>query len=163
MKHFNGYIKSNIDLPSTVGNLVTNKSFDLVYKFFLNAINNRHSFFYDQLLKLLPPELQSRPFHTELMLSLREGPQDIDQEGIWHDDGSRDLIFSLSLSQESEIIVGGELFLRRKSNKEAVIKVKPAPFGTIFLFNTGKRGWEHKVSRVTIGNRLVLVGWLTIM
>jgi len=99
----------------------------------------------------------------ETMLSVRLGPQDEDQEGIWHDDSSRHMAFSLSLNTEPRIIKGGELSLRPKPYKGVEEKViETQPYGNLVAFLTGQRSFEHKVSRVTNGKRVVFVIWATL-
>jgi hypothetical protein len=97
----------------------------------------------------------------EHILALRQAPGD--EEGIWHDDGSRALAFSLSLNLRPSIIKGGKLFLRPKGSqdKSSEKTVYPRPWGQITLFATGQQGWEHRTECVSGGSRLVLAGWLT--
>ena len=93
----------------------------------------------------------------EFIIAIREAPED--EEGIWHDDGSRLLGFSLSLNLCPEEISGGELHFRPKENKEALTQLKTQSFGTMILFKTGLNGFEHKVTQVTSGRRIVVAGW----
>lgn len=98
----------------------------------------------------------------EWMLALREGPQEAEQEGIWHDDSSRDLALSLSLNLDPQQITGGELRLRPRANREVVTSIQPRLWGEAHFFATGKLDWEHKTSLVSAGNRLILVVWITL-
>jgi len=50
----------------------------------------------------------------EFIISLRNASNDWEEDGIWHDDGSRVFAFSLSLTMDSEKIEGGRLGVRRK-------------------------------------------------
>ena len=93
--------------------------------------------------------------YIESMISLREAP---DEEGIWHDDGSRELGFSLSLCLEPQNIKRGNFFLRNKESERLHI-IKPSPIGTFTCFLTGKNGYEHRVEEVESGSRLMFVGW----
>lgn len=98
----------------------------------------------------------------EGIVAVREAPQD--DQGIWHDDGSRALAFSLSLNLEPKSIEGGELLLRPrfqfKDNEDTGATVFTVrPYGTILLFKTGLDGFEHRVTQVTKGKRIVLAGW----
>lgn len=155
-----GFLKTTVEIPVSLQNLIQKGQFEEVYKEFICAMDDGQ--FLSNILKSLFPEsYKDRPFSHELMLSLRSGPQDEEEEGIWHDDSSRDLIFSLSLTRESEIVRGGHLSLRKMVNRDEVTSIATQPFGTLLFFPSGKSGWEHKISRVTSGNRLVLVGWLT--
>jgi hypothetical protein len=92
----------------------------------------------------------------EHIISIRTAPDD--ENGIWHDDGSRFLGFSLSLNLNHESIEGGDLIFRKKSSTEAHV-FSPRPYGTIILFLSGLSGYEHMVSAVTKGERIVIAGW----
>lgn len=94
---------------------------------------------------------------TEHILALREAPDD---EGIWHDDGSRLMAFSLSLTLNHQAVIGGEIMLREKGQINGV-NYPTQPWGTLIIFNTGRDGYEHRVSAVHTGKRLVLAGWCT--
>tara|TARA_R110000868_G_scaffold204946_1_gene453125 strand:+ start:17148 stop:17603 length:456 start_codon:yes stop_codon:yes gene_type:complete len=94
----------------------------------------------------------------EHILALRSGPDD--DEGIWHDDGSRLLAFSLSLTLKHESVRGGEISIRPKGETTTHV-LTCQPLGTLIIFNTGQDGFEHRVSAVTHGERLVLAGWCT--
>jgi hypothetical protein len=118
-------------------------------------------YLFEKMNELLPSYFSRSQQKIEHIISLREGPQSIDEEGIWHDDGSRLLAFSLSLNKHYENIKGGQLSLRQKDQREEVMVIGPRPFGTLHLFCTGQDDWEHKTSRVHTGSRLVLAGWLT--
>lgn len=98
----------------------------------------------------------------EHMLALRKGPEDQELEGIWHDDSSRHFAISLSLSLTPELICGGELEIRRFREEESMNSLSGSrPFGLASVFLTGKYGFEHRTRRVTSGNRLVLVLWVS--
>jgi hypothetical protein len=84
-----------------------------------------------------------------------------DEDGIWHDDGSRLMAFSISLNLDPKSIFGGELLLRSKENAGTVTKLGPLPFGTIALFLTGEFGFDHKVCKVLKGERTTIAGWLS--
>ena len=94
----------------------------------------------------------------EHILALRAGPDD--DEGIWHDDGSRLLAFSLSLTMEHSNVIGGEISIRPKGDDQGHT-LPCQPLGTLVIFNTGQGGFEHRISAVTAGERLVLAGWCT--
>lgn len=81
-----------------------------------------------------------------------------DEDGIWHDDGSRILGFSLSLTRNSDSLSGGHLRFRSKSDSD--FKTIPTQkLGKIILFKTGIYGFEHMVTAVTEGERIVIAGW----
>lgn len=92
----------------------------------------------------------------EHIIAIRSAPED--EDGIWHDDGSRILGFSLSLTQNHAQTVGGELRFRPKGLPE-YHKIATRPMGTILIFKTGIYGFEHMVSAVTEGKRVVIAGW----
>lgn len=82
----------------------------------------------------------------------------LDEEGIWHDDGSRILGFSLSLTRENQTVAGGHLEFRSKG-ETAFRSIPTQKMGTLICFKTGVYGFEHRVSRVTSGERIVIAGW----
>lgn len=92
----------------------------------------------------------------EHIIAIRSAPDD--EDGIWHDDGSRILGFSLSLTRNHAQIVGGELRFRPKGEKNYQ-SLTTRPMGTILIFKTGIYGFEHMVSAVTEGKRVVIAGW----
>lgn len=92
----------------------------------------------------------------EHIIAIRTAPED--EDGIWHDDGSRFAGFSLSLNLSPEKIEGGELLFRTKGENEAVV-FPPQPYGTMIIFLSGLSGYEHKVNAVTKGERIVIAGW----
>jgi hypothetical protein len=98
----------------------------------------------------------------EFIISIRSSLIEPDDDGIWHDDGSRVLAFSLSLTLEPVVIEGGCLEIRRRegSNQESVVIPTPL-FGTMIVFATGHRGFEHKINRVIQGERIIIAGWCT--
>lgn len=96
------------------------------------------------------------PFNfLEHILAIRTPPDD---DGIWHDDGSRHFGFSLSLNIDHQCIQGGELLVRHKSTK-IEHKYNPQPFGKMIIFLSGEFGYEHKVNEVTGGKRFIAAGW----
>lgn len=98
--------------------------------------------------------------HIEHILSLRSSPGD--EDGIWHDDGSRPLAFSLGLNLSPEKIKGGELLFRDKKEASQIKIIPPLPYGRGVVFLTGLWGKEHKVCAVTGFERLVCAGWCTL-
>lgn len=100
--------------------------------------------------------------YLEGIIALRTAPED--EEGIWHDDGSRVMGFSLSLNFSPESIEGGELLLRprfqfKDHEDTGATHFSVRPYGRIVLFKTGQEHFEHRVTRVKKGKRLVLAGW----
>lgn len=92
----------------------------------------------------------------EHLLALRKPP---DEDGIWHDDGSRTMGFSISLNLNPKLIKGGRFQLRMKGKTETLRYIIPGEFGLVTCFLTGKYGLEHRVEAVSEGKRLMLVGW----
>ena len=97
-------------------------------------------------------------YDCEHIISIRQQP---DEDGIWHDDGSRDLAFSLSLNKDPSLIQGGALSLRNKEDRENEIQLQTQPWGRLIFFLTGKQGFEHKTCEVLRGQRIVAAGWAT--
>jgi hypothetical protein len=94
---------------------------------------------------------------TEFILTLRQAPDD--EDGIWHDDGSRQLAFSLGLNQTINTIEGGQIELRNKSDSTCH-QFAPLAWGEVLVFLTGLHHWEHRVLAVTKGTRLHMAGWI---
>lgn len=94
----------------------------------------------------------------EFIISIRDSSNDWEEDGIWHDDGSRVFAFSLSLTLHPEEIEGGRLGIRLK-NEEPHLEIPTPGFGTIILFLTGLYGFEHKIHQVKKGQRIIIAGW----
>jgi hypothetical protein len=98
----------------------------------------------------------------EFIISIRSSIREPDDDGIWHDDGSRLLAFSLSLTLDPEAVVGGVLEIRKRSVEHRGSQAVPTqPFGTMIVFATGVMGFEHKINRVIQGERVIIAGWCT--
>ena len=108
--------------------------------------------------RLVPLLKTHKQFETiEHMLALRDGSDPEEEDGIWHDDGSRVLAFSWSLNFFGSPS-GGTLGIRPRGTTD-VIELGPFDPGTLVIFQTGIDGFEHRTSRVTHGKRLVCAGW----
>jgi hypothetical protein len=92
----------------------------------------------------------------EHIISIRTSPDD--EDGIWHDDGSRIVGFTLSLTPNPDKIIGGHLRFRKKTEKD-FISLPTRPLGEMLIFKTGIYGLEHMVSAVTEGKRVLIAGW----
>ena len=92
----------------------------------------------------------------EYIISLRESKNEWEEDGIWHDDGSRKLAFSLSLTLDPP--EGGVLEIRRKGDRDS-FKITTPTYGEMIVFSTGVEGYEHKINQVTKGSRLIAAGW----
>ena len=96
--------------------------------------------------------------NIEYMISIRDSENEWEEDGIWHDDGSRVLAFSLSLTLNSHELEGGHLGIRKKGEVEYQ-KILTPEIGNMIVFLTGVHGFEHKIHAVTKGRRIMLVGW----
>lgn len=96
--------------------------------------------------------------HVEFIISVRNASDEWQEDGIWHDDGSRVFAFSLSLTLNP--IEGGRLGIRRQGS-ETFVSLPTPSFGGIILFLTGVYGFEHKIHQVTNGQRIIIAGWCT--
>lgn len=94
---------------------------------------------------------------SEYIISIREEGKD--EDGIWHDDGSRELAFTISLTQHADKIKGGNLLLREKGQVN-FHRIKTPEFGTVTIMKTGQDGYEHCVEKVTKGKRIICAGWI---
>ncbi|MGE3610768.1 MAG: 2OG-Fe(II) oxygenase [Bacteriovoracaceae bacterium] len=94
----------------------------------------------------------------EFIISIRDAQNEWEEDGIWHDDGSRVFAFSLSLTLNPNEIEEGVLGVRKKG--EELFHSIPTPgFGEIILFLTGQYGFEHKIHQVIQGKRVIIAGW----
>lgn len=94
----------------------------------------------------------------EFIISIRDASNDWEEDGIWHDDGSRVFAFSISLTHQAGQVEGGHLEIRKKDAVE--ISSVPTPeYGGIILFLTGIHGFEHRTRQVLKGRRVVVAGW----
>lgn len=92
----------------------------------------------------------------EFIISLRDAKNEWEEDGIWHDDGSRKLAFSLSLTTKN--LEGGILEIRKK-DKTNHVYLKTPQYGEMIIFKTGVDDYEHKINSVTKGKRLIIAGW----
>lgn len=156
-----GFTKGSCDLPLSWRNLIDQKDWETLYKDCLGALKDGQ--WLANLVKEHSKSLfETEEFEWEIMLALREGPQDPEDEGIWHDDGSRDFALSISLNPSPTSYQGGSVLVRPKDNIQEIKELGPLPWGHYWLFATGRYGWDHRTTIVTHGNRLVLVLWITL-
>lgn len=107
-----------------------------------------------ELFKLLH---QFCDFETiEFIISIRDAHNPDEEDGIWHDDGSRKLAFSLSLTKHE--IQGGILEIKHQSGNPHHHLSTPR-FGEMIVFLTGISGYYHKINKVTKGKRIIVAGW----
>jgi hypothetical protein len=138
-----------------------------------HAIEKRDWVRVDQLIQIetrpggaIFEELQRYEDFTqiEFIISIRSSLKEPDEDGIWHDDGSRVLAFSLSLTLNAEAVQGGRLEMRRRTREgvsEVLHSIPTPPYGTAIIFATGHLGFEHKINRVSGGERIIIAGWCT--
>lgn len=147
-----GFCQVKCPLPHEIIELVQLKKYDKIdetFKKLLSPSNELFSFF-----KNYTPYSIS---HIEHIISLRESENEWEEDGIWHDDGSRVLAFSLSLTITKP--EGGVLEIRRKG-EACSSKIVTPDYGTAIIFKTGKENYEHKINMVKKGSRLIVAGWL---
>lgn len=121
-----------------------------------------------RLLELFKPSGELFKFYKnyvefdsiEHIIAIRDGSDPDEEDGIWHDDGSRIAAFSISLTKDLDQLIGGELSFRKKGT-HAEQKLKTRSLGSGYIFLTGQYHFEHKTNRVTRGRRVVLAGWLS--
>lgn len=144
-----GYCQLNIELPTLVRQSIIQKDYNQLDELFL-SYTKPDGFLFKQLSDFIH-------FHRiEFIISLRDAQNEWEEDGIWHDDGSRALAFTISLTQES--IEGGVLGFRKKGEID-YSKIPTPPYGTMTVFKTGRDGYEHKIHKVSRGSRLIIAGW----
>ncbi len=148
------------DIPKHWKDLLKDKNYQQLDKEAGHLISKDGSL-YSYIKNQFPHYFEESQDGFEYIISVRKGPQDIDEDGIWHDDGSRLLAFSLSLNLEPTAIEGGELLFRPRHSKENIYSLETRPFGMLTVFATGQEDWEHKTSLVRVGTRVIMAGWLT--
>jgi hypothetical protein len=151
-----GYFLTRIPLPPAIGAAVTTRDWAGLDR--LLQLETRPG---GAIFEALRPHAKFS--EIEFIISIRSSIEAPDEDGIWHDDGSRVLAFSLSLTPDPGAIEGGKLEIRRRlvdpPPESAVI---PTPdFGTMIVFATGQGGYEHKINRVSRGERIIIAGWCT--
>lgn len=147
----NGFVVFPIKLSQKIQTFCHEKKWQCLDDTFLNETK-----------KEMPLHTLLNFFHEinsiEFIISLRESVNDWEEDGIWHDDGSRKIAFSLSLTHLEEIKDGGVLEVRKKGS-EISSKIPTPEFGNIIIFLTGIHGFEHKINMVNEGKRLIIAGW----
>lgn len=144
-----GFVKSSFLLDECIRQFILDKNWKALDDYFIQLGMSGH-----RLHTFLSHYLNFN--FTEHIIAIRSAPDD--EDGIWHDDGSRFLGYSLSLNLAPETIEGGELKFKLKNSLEFQ-SFTPLPFGEIVIFLSGVYGYEHMVSAVTKGQRIVIAGW----
>jgi hypothetical protein len=145
----NGYFMSNIELPKELLVQVKNENFNEIDAIFSKLLAPKGDVF-NFLKQFCPVE------SIEHIISLRDAKNEWEEDGIWHDDGSRILAFSLSLT--ITLPEGGVLEFKHKDSQVSN-KITTPDYGTIIVFKTGIDNYEHKINQVTKGKRLIIAGW----
>ena len=144
-----GYHLSFIPLADEIKTLVHQEKWSEVDSLFKGLTSED-----GQLFRFLQ---QYHDFATiEFTISIRDAGNDWEEDGIWHDDGSRVFAFSLSLTDEK--LEGGRLGIRR-IGEEHFTQIPTPSFGGIIMFLTGIYGFEHKIHQVKKGKRIIIAGW----
>ena len=149
---FHGYCVMPVGLNRELREFIREQDFDAIDSHFQARLSPKADLF-NQLRTLCSFT------KTEFIISLRESNNEWEEDGIWHDDGSRKIAFSWSLTPQHFAPRGGVLSLKRKGDAKDCALIKTPQFGEIVIFNTGQQGWEHKISQVNQGARLVIAGW----
>jgi hypothetical protein len=145
----NGFLTDFFPIDPIVKTYLESQNYQALDLYFKESLKKEGDFF-KFLTKFFPVNF------IEYIIAIREAP--LDEDGIWHDDGSRLFGFSLSLNQNPSNIEGGELLFKLK-NSDTLHQFPPQPFGIIIIFLTGIYGYEHKVCQVSKGKRTVIAGW----
>ena len=147
----NGYQIIDFPLPPEVKGFVQNEDWQKVDAVFLH-LNSPGGDIFNLIHNLTPIK------RIEQMISVRDAQDEWQEDGLWHDDGSRTIAYSLSLTTNSHELIGGKLGLRKKG-EDSHIEINTPSFGKAIVFLTGIHGFEHKIHKVLSGKRIILVGW----
>ena len=148
-----GYFLKDIKLPPLIGQAVQSRDWEELDRAIRVETLPGGSIF-EELRK------HEEFSEIEFILSIRSSLEFPDEDGIWHDDGSRVLAFSLSLTLDPATIEGGILEIRKRGDPKT--STIPTPlFGTMIVFATGQKNFEHKINRVIRGERIIAAGWCT--
>ncbi len=144
----NGHLIKSVSLPVEIKEYIQRENWNKIDELFQKYTSNE-GFLYSFL----------EQFHEfssiEFIISIRDAKNEYEEDGIWHDDGSRKMAFSLSLTEQS--IEGGVLELRPKNGE--ITQIPTPKYGEIIIFLTGEYGFEHKILAVTKGRRIIIAGW----
>ncbi len=146
-----GFIQTSFTYPKELISLVEQEKWDEVDKLFLKLTSSD-----GELFKFLRTHHEFSSI--EFIISIRDSINEWEEDGIWHDDGSRLMAFSLSLSLNPEKIEGGKLGMRKKGETHHA-EIPTPRFGEIIIFLTGRYGYEHKIHQVKAGKRVIIAGW----
>lgn len=146
------FVRDKLALPEALSESVKTKNWGQVDRLCADLTRPGGAVFE----KLFPLAGQKR---MEYIVSVRDAENPWEEDGIWHDDGSRILAFSMGLNLDPGDIKGGELLIRAKGSQDEAHEIAPLAMGEIVVFKTGVDGYEHKVRAVSKGVRIVAAGW----
>ena len=146
-----GFFQVRLDLPVEVGRFLEDQDYNKL-DLYLKRSLEEGGILYNVLQHFCSIH------KSEHLIAIRDGQYD--EDGIWHDDGSRELAFTLALVRDLEQLDGGVLLFRRKSSPSQVYSIPTAPYGTLTIIKTGQQGYEHRVEKVTRGKRVICAGWI---
>lgn len=148
-----GFVIDSFPLSPILRNWVRNDEWDKVDQHFKELLAPQGELF-NYLQKYFPFTI------VEQMLAVRDSQNKWEEDGIWHDDGSRQFAISLSLNENPELIEGGKLGFRKKG-EERFEEIATPQFGEMIVFLSGIHGYEHRIHQVKKGRRVILVGWFS--
>ncbi|WP_372654834.1 2OG-Fe(II) oxygenase [Halobacteriovorax sp.] len=146
-----GFVKLHLEFPEDFRDAVTNCNWEKVDALIFDYLKPKN------ILGHLISSYQQFNY-TEHIIAIRDALTD--EDGIWHDDGSRDIAFTWSLNDDCTL-EGGELLFRKKGLNDHH-SITPPKAETLIIFLTGKFGFEHKVNKVIKGKRKTIAGWCSI-
>lgn len=150
-----GFLLRSLELPAHIRSFVEKRDWPALDAS-IRVATQPEGVIFEELLKLTSFK------EIEFIISIRSSLEFPDDDGIWHDDGSRVLAFSLSLTLDHAAVGGGRLEIQKRGQLDPVSKSIPTPpFGTMIVFATGQSGFEHKINKVTQGERIIIAGWCT--
>ena len=149
----NGFFISRLELPPAILEWVVARDWNALDQAFAKE-TSRGGVVFEELTRF------ASFTQIEFTISIRSSQTEPDEDGIWHDDGSRVLAFSLSLTLDTAVLEGGVLEIR-KFGESGSSRIPTPEYGTLIVFATGQQGFEHKINRVARGERLIIAGWCT--
>lgn len=150
-----GHTFTSVELPTAIRQAVSDRNWDE-----LDRLIRQETLVGGSIFSKLSS--YRRFEQIEFIISIRSSSLGYpDEDGIWHDDGSRLLAFSLSLTSNPGAIDGGVLEIRKRNTPGLRWKISTPDFGTMVVFATGRDGFEHKINRVVAGERIIIAGWCT--
>jgi len=146
-----GFLLSTITIPKEIEQIVDDKNWSTLDELMFK-LTSPEGVIFQEMAKYCPVK------SIEFIISLRDSENEWEEDGIWHDDGSRILAFSLSLTKKTP--KGGILEFRKK-NQQQCFEIETPKWGQMIIFKTGTSGYEHRIRKVDEGQRLIIAGWCT--